>query len=40
MPYAAFWIRHVAFAAGNEMNVQVKDGLSGIFPLVDANVEA
>ncbi len=40
MPYTAFWIQHIAFAARNEMNMQVKDGLAGVFPLVDANIEA
>jgi len=39
MPYSSFWIRHIAFAARNEMNVQVKDGLASVFPLVDANIE-
>jgi len=39
MSYTSFWILHIAFAAGNEMNVQVKDGLAGVFPLVDANIE-
>jgi hypothetical protein len=40
MPYTSFWIRHIAFAAGNEMNVQVEDRLTGVFPLVDANIKA
>jgi hypothetical protein len=39
MPYSAFRVFHIAFAAGNEMNVQVKDGLTGVFALVDANIE-
>ena len=39
MTYPAFGILHISFITGNQVNVNMKNTLSGHFPDINADVE-